>query len=330
MTCRRKVLATFAACAGFAVLPAFAQSSPTTPPRVGFLYFASRKSAVDSGRYDLFLRSLRDLGLVEGRDFILEARFADGKAEALPNLVADLMRLHVALVVATGTPAYRALQKATRTMPVVMAAGGDPVADGFAQSLSRPGGNFTGVSNLATDVTPKVLEMLVGVAPRITRVAVFTNPANSSHPGRVAKIRAAAQTLGVEIVKLETQSAADIERAFEVMGRERVQAFMLLGDTFLVEQGRHIAALAIKHRLPSIFSPEYPVDGGLMGYGNDPVDSFRRVAPYVDKILKGAKPAELAIEQPSKLEFVINLKTAKAMGLLVPQSLLLRADRIIE
>lgn len=330
MTSRRTVLAILATCAGFAALPTHAQPAQGKPVRIGFLYFASRKSAVESGRYDLFLRSLRELGLVEGRDFIVEARYADGKAEALPGLVADLLKLNVALVVATGTPAYRALQKATRTMPVVMAAGGDPVADGFAQSLSRPGGNFTGVSNLATDVTPKVLEMLVGVAPKITRVAVFTNPANGSHPGRVAKIRVAAQTLGVEIVKLEVKSVADVERAFEVMARERVHAFMLLGDTFLVQQGRQIAALAIKHRLPSIFSPEYPSDGGLMGYGNDPVDSFRRVAPYVVKILKGAKPAELAIEQPSKIEFVINLKTAKAMGLQVPQSLLLRADRVIE
>jgi putative ABC transport system substrate-binding protein len=330
MTARRIALARLAACAAFSALPAIAQTTAKKAVRIGFLYFASRKSAVESGRYDLFMRSLRELGLVEGRDFTVDARYADGKAEALPGLVADLLKLNVALVVATGTPAYRALQKATRTMPVIMAAGGDPVADGFAQSLSRPGGNFTGVSNLATDVTPKVLEMLVGVAPKITRVGVFTNPANASHPGRVAKIRAAAQTLGVEIVKLEAKSVADVERAFEVMARERVQAFMLLGDTFLVQQGRQIAALAIEHRLPSIFSPEYPSDGGLLGYGNDPVDSFRRVAPYVDKILKGAKPSELAIEQPSKLEFVINLKTARAMGLQVPQSLLLRADRVIE
>ena len=256
MISRRTLLATLVASVGCAALPALAQPSASKAARIGFLYFGSRKSAMESGRYDLFLRSLRQLGLVEGRDFILEARYADGKSESLPGLVADLLKLNVALVVATGTPAYRALQKATQTMPVIMAAGGDPVADGFAQSLSRPGGNFTGVSNLATDVTPKVLEMLVGVAPRITRVGVFTNPANGSHPGRVAKIRAAAQTLGVEIVKLEAQSVADVERAFEVMARERVQAFMLLGDTFLVQQGRQIAALAIKQRLPSIFSPE--------------------------------------------------------------------------
>jgi putative ABC transport system substrate-binding protein len=329
MTTRRTALLSLAALAASVAIPGLVQAQAKAA-RIGFLYFGSRKSAMESGRYGLLMRSLGEIGLVEGRHFLIEGRYADGKAEALPGLVADLLKLNVDLVIATGTPTYRALQKATKTVPVVMTAGGDPVADGFAKSLSRPGGNFTGVTNQATDVTPKVLEMLVGVAPRITRVAVFTNPANGSHPARVEKIRTTGRAMGVEIVQVEAQSAADVDRAFEVMARERVQAFMLLGDTFLVQQSRQIADLAIKHRLPSIYSPEYPSDGGLMGYGNDPINSFKRAAPYVDKILKGAKPADLPIEQPTKFEFVVNLKTAKALKLTFPQALLVRADRVIE
>ena len=329
MANRRRLIIALGVGALWASTRALSQQ-PGKVRRIGFLYFGSRKSAMESGRYDVLVRSLRELGYVEGRNYHLEQRYADGNPEVLPALAADLVRSKVDLIVATGTPAYRALQKATKSIPVVMTAGGDPVADGFAASLSRPGSNFTGVTNLATDVTPKVLEYLVAVAPRISRVAVLMNPANASHPARLAKSRTAGRSIGVEVIGIDISTREDVGRAFGRMASERVQAFMLLGDTFLVQQSREIAGLAIKHRLPSIYSPEYPAEGGLLGYGNDPVDSFRRAAPYVDKILKGANPAELPIDQPTRLELVINLKTAKAIGLTIPQALLLRADRVIE
>ncbi len=326
---RRKVIIGLGAGALWASARAFSQQSKKIS-RVGFLYLGSRKSAMESGRYDLLLRSLRELGYVEGSNYALEARYADGKPEALAAMVAELVSAKVDLIIATGTPVYRALQKATKTIPVVMTAGGDPVADGFAASLSKPGGNFTGVTNLATDVTPKVLEYLVTVVPRVSRVAVLTNPANPAHTAGLTKSQAAGRSIGVEVVGIDISTREGIASAFTKMGSAKVQAFMLLGDNFLVQHSREIAGLAIKHRLPSIYSPEYPTEGGLLGYGNDPIDSFRRAAPYVDKILKGANPADLPIDQPTKLEFVINLKTAKAIGLAIPQAVLIRADRVIQ
>ncbi len=312
-------------------LASFAQQPPTKVWRLGFFYFGSRKRAVESGRYDAFLRGMRELGYVEGKHFVLETRFADGKAEILPGLAADLLRSNVDLIVATGTPTYHALKKATTTIPIVITAGGDPVADGLAASLARPGGNITGLSNMGTDLTPKLLELLVIAAPKVSRVAVLLNPINGSHPARLKMIQGAAQIIRVNVLRVDGQTPGDIERAYATMTRERVQAVIILNDGFLLQQIPQIAALAIKHRLPSISATtEYPEAGGLMGYGSDIVDHFRRAATYVDKILKGARPAEMPIEEPTIFKLVINRKTATALGITLSQELLLRADRVIE
>ena len=324
---RRELLAALGAGALSAAVPAIGQQ-PARIWRIGYLYFGSRKSA--EARTAELLRGMRELGYTAGKNFVFEERYADGDAERLPGLVAELLNSKVDLIVATGTPAYRALQKASTTMPVIVTTGGDPVAEGLVASLSRPGGNITGFTSMALDVTPKLLELLVSAAPNATRVAVLMNPANRSHPGRMKTIEAAAKKARVHVLPVEAKAPGEIERSFTTMLRERVQGFIFLSDSFLLQQARQIADLAIKHRLPSIASLEYAAAGGLMGFSIDPTDNYYRAATYVDKILKGAKPADLPMQQPTKFELAVNMKTAKILGLVFPQSILLRADRLIE
>jgi putative ABC transport system substrate-binding protein len=313
-----------------APLPSPAQQE-TKVWRIGFFYFGSRQSSLDTGRYNSFLQGMRELGYIEGKNFVIEARFADGKREALPGLAAELIARKVDVIVATGTPVNSALQKATRTLPIVSTVSSDPAGDGSAASLARPGGNITGLSNFAPELGQKQVELLTVCVPKLSRFAVLVNPSNPEHLGRLKLVESAAGKVGIRILAVDGGTPDEITRGFGAMARDRTQAVLVLGDTFFLQQVRQIAELALKHRLPSIFlNLEHVETGGLMSYGPNFTDNFRRAARYVDKILKGAKPADLPIEQPTKFELVINLKTAKALGLTIPQSLLLRADQVVQ
>ncbi len=274
---------------------------------------------------------MRELGYVEGKNLVIEWRFAEGKAERLPGLAADLLRLKVDVFVTQGSPAASAAQKATATIPIVMGSAGDPVGGGLVKSLARPGGNITEFSNLNVDIGPKRLEMLLSMVPKLSRVAILLSPTNPGHATNLKTVQAAAQTSGVKILPVEARTPQEIENAFSTMTREHAGAVIVAADALFTQQVRQIAELAAKHRLPSISTfREYAEAGGLMTYGSNLTDQYRRAATYVDKIFKGAKPGDLPVEQPTKFELIINGKTAKALGLKIPQSLLISADRVIE
>ena len=276
-------------------------------------------------------RGMSGLGYVEGKNLLIESRSADGKTERLPGLADDLLRLNVDVIVTAGTVATSAARKATDTTPIVMGGSADPVGNGFVKSLAHPGGNITGLSTLRTDTSPKLLEMLRSVAPNLSRVAVLLNPTNTSQSILLTGVKSAAQNMSLTTLPVEVRSAPDIERAFSAISQGNAGAVIVVRDGVFLEQRRQIAELAAKNRLATISDNREFVDAGaLMSYGPDLADQFRRAAGYVDKILKGAKPGDLPVEQPTKLELVINLKTAKALGLTIPQSLLLRADEVIQ
>jgi ABC-type uncharacterized transport system substrate-binding protein len=298
--------------------------------RIGFFYFGSRESAT-GGRYEQFLKGMHDLGYIEGKNFAVEARYADGVSERLPALAAELFKSKVDVIVATGTPAYLALKEAGTAVPVVITASADPVGDGIAASLAKPGGMFTGLATGNMELYPKHIELLKTALPKLSRVAVLWNSANAAHLGRLKHMQAVAQKTGIKASPVGAATAREIENGFATMTRERAEAVIIISDTFFVQQQRQIAGLAIEHRLPSIWGgTQYAEAGGFISYGQYSLDNFRRAASYVDKILKGAKPGELPIEQPARLEMVINLKTAKAIGLTVSRDLLFRADKVIE
>jgi putative ABC transport system substrate-binding protein len=246
-------------------------------------------------------------------------------------LAAELVQLKVDVIVTAGTAATSAAQKATTTVPIVMGTTNDAVISGFVKSLALPGGNITGISNLTVDLSAKDLEMLLSVEPKLSRVAVLVNPGNSAHAPIVKTVQAAALKPGVKILPLEARTAQEIENGFSTVAQQNAGAVLVALDAFLVQQGRQIAELAVKYRMPSVFAVREHVEvGGLMSYGPNLSDNYRRAATYVDKILKGAKPGNLPIEQPTKFELIINLKTAKALGLTIPQAVLLRADEVIQ
>jgi putative tryptophan/tyrosine transport system substrate-binding protein len=330
VTTRRRVL--IALGAGALAVPRDALAQPKSKvARIGFLYFGSRQSSLDTGRYDAFVQGMRELGYVEGTNLIIEARFADGKTERLPALAAELVRLTVDVIVATGSPVYRALQHATTTIPVVVTVTSDPVADGLAASMARPGGNITGLSVTAADLGPKLVELLKAAVPKLARLAVLLQTENPAHPSQLKRTMSAAQRVGIQVVLAEAGTAQEIPREFETMTKEHARAVIILPDPMFLQESRLIAAQALKYRLPSgSVIRDFAEAGLLMSYGPNAVDNFRRAAGYVDKILKGAKPGDLPIEQPTKFELVINMKTGKALGLTIPQSLLLRADKVIE
>ena len=312
-----------------APLASFAQQKPAKVARIGFLGapsasgFASFVEALRAG--------LRDLGYVEGKNIIIEYRWAEGKYERLPGLAAELVGLKVDVIVAVGTPAIQAVQKATTTIPIVMVATADPVGSGFVASLSRPGRNITGLSNIAGDVSVKYLELLRVALPKLSRVTVLMNPDHPLHPDMLKNIQATAKTTGVNVLPVQASTADKIEAALGAITRERTGALIVLPDPFFYTQARRIAELAAQNRLPTMFWTRDLVEaGGLMSYGQNMGEHYQRAATYVDKILKGVKPADLPVEQPTKLELVINRKTAKALGLTIPQELLLRADKVIE
>ncbi len=299
--------------------------------RVGFLSARRRPALLDTDYYGAFPRRMHELGYVEGSNLTIEWRFADGDYERLPGMAAELAQSRVDVIMALGPPAIVAAKKATSTIPIVIVTSLDPVGAGFVASLARPGGNVTGLSNLGGDLGPKHLELLRAAIPALDRVAVLVNPANTAHAPILKDIQAAAQRAGMAVVPVEAQSPQEIESAFTAMIRERARAVIVVLDPFLIQQGVQIAAQAAKHRLPSIFTNrEFAEAGGLMSYGQNQVDIYRQAATYVDKIFKGARPGDLPVEQPTKVELAINLKTAKTLGLTIPQSLLLRADEVIQ
>ena len=309
-----------------------AAQQPARIARIGYV-------ASDLGRGPLhlleaFRQGLRDLGYVEGRNVVIEYRDAAGKLERLPALAAELVALKVDVIFAPGTQHVQAAKQATATIPVVFADVDDPVARGFVANLARPGGNITGLANLNTDLVGKWLELLKQAVPRVNHVAFLWQPGSLPERAReeiVKRAEVAARTLGVRLQFVEVRAPEDFDRAFSDMTRARVDALIVWGGSMMIIERRRIAELVAKNRLPATYPMREFVDaGGLMCYAPNAADNFRRAAGYVDKILKGAKPADLPVEQSSKFELVINLKTANALGLTVPPSLLQRADRVIE
>ena len=330
MNTRRKLLIALGVGALAAPFTSFAQQQGKVW-RVGFLVPERRPGSLDSHVYGGFPLGMRELGYVEGKDLAIEWRFADNDIARLSDLAAELVRLKVGVIVTAGSAATGAAQKATATIPIVMGSSGDPVGSGFVKSLARPGGNITGITNLITELAPKYLEMLRSMVSRLSRVAVLVNPANSAHAAILKSVQAAAQRAGITILPEEAGTQQEIESAFSNMTRQNAGAVYVVQDPLFRQQRRQIVELEAKHRLPSITAPrEHPEAGGLMSYGPNYTDNYRRAATYVDKIFKGAKPADLPVEQPTKFELVINRKTAKSLGLTIPQSLLISADKVIE
>jgi len=300
-------------------------------PRVGYLNPGSHSNPLRQRRLEAFRQGLSELGYVEGQNIAIESRWAEGKYERYPALAADLVRLKVDVIVALGGAATKAAQQATRTIPIVMSLVNDPLGSGFVPSLARPGGNVTGTSVMAPDLVGKNVEVLKELVPKVSRVALLRNPANPASAAQSQEAEASARALGMRLQSFEARAPQEIDRAFAAMTRERAGALLILADAVFVNQLRQIAELAAKRRLPAIYvGTEYAEAGGLMGYSANFLDLERRAATYVDKILKGAKPGDLPIEQPTKFELVINLRTAKAIGLTIPPSLLQRADQIID
>jgi len=326
---RLAAIVTLLVAAALATSLASDAQQPKKVSRIGFLLASSPSSTAT--RVEAFRRGLRELGYVEGQNIAIEWRYAEGKLDRLPDFAAELVRLKVDIIVAEGAPAAHAAKNATRAVPIVMGNAADPVGTGLVASLARPGGNITGLSDFHAGVITKRLELLKEVVPTASRIAVLLNPANPTNPLQLREIQATAPALGVTLLSLEVKGPDDIEHAFTAMKKERTGALIVFGDPTIVTHRRRIAELAVKSRLPAIYASRASMDaGGLMSYGTNFDDLYRRAAIYVDKILRGAKPADLPVEQPTKFELIINLKTAKALGLTIPRSLLLRADQVIE
>jgi putative ABC transport system substrate-binding protein len=317
---------------GLTISPLAIEAQPQGKvPRVGYLHPGSPSDPLRQRRLEAFRQDLRDLGYVEGQNIAIESRWAEGQYGRYPALAADLVRLKVEVIVAVTAAATQAAQQATRTIPIVMLAVADPVGSGLVASLARPGGNVTGLTGMSPDLVGKQLQLLKQVVPEVSRVALLRHPDNAASPAQLREAEAAARILGVRLQTLEARNPQEIDSAFAAMTRERAGALLIIPDAFFVNQRRQIAELAIKRRLPSLFNlAEYTEAGGLMVYGPNFLDMERRAATYVHKILQGARPADLPVEQPAKFELVINLKTAKALGLTIPQTLLQRADQIID
>ena len=298
-------------------------------PRVGILW--GYPPPLASAFADAFRQGLRGLGYVEGRNILLEERWADGTSDRLPALAAELVRLNVDVIVTASTPAVQAAQQATKTVPIVMTLVSDPVAAGVVASLARPGGNVTGLSLMHPELSGKRLALLKEVIPKLSRVAVFWSSSTGSYRLVLSETETAARALGVQLQPVEVRGPTDVDRGFSAITRERVGALVVLPDPLFRNQQRQILDLAAKSRLPAMYwSRDLVEAGGLMAYGANLPDVFRQAANFVDRILKGAKPGDLPIEQPATLELVINLKTAKALGLTIPPSLLLRADHVVQ
>jgi putative tryptophan/tyrosine transport system substrate-binding protein len=313
-----------------AFLGTAAAQRPEKVPRVGYLVLGSH-DPIRQRYLEAFRQGLHELGYVEGQNIAIEPRLAEGKHDRLPALAAGLVRSKVDVIVAMSGAATQAAQQATRTIPIVMSLVNDPVGSGLVASLARPGGNITGLTIMAPDLAGKQFQLLKEMVPKVSLVALLTNPDNPASAPFLREANAGAQALGVRLQTLEARNPQEIDSAFAAMTRERAGALLILPDGIFLSQRRQIAELAVKRRLPSVYgTPEYAEAGGLMTYSPNRLDQQRRAATFVDKILKGAKPADLPVEQPAKFELVINLRTAKAIGLTIPPSLLQRADQIID
>jgi putative ABC transport system substrate-binding protein len=329
---RRQLLQGSMALAGFSLLltaKAPGQQAAKVP-RIGFLAVGSRE-----GRAFLiegFLQGLREHGYVEGQNIVIEYRFSEDRNDRLPALAAELVALKVRLILASGTPASFAAKQATGTVPIVMGGiAADPVETGLVASLARPGGNITGMSMMTSELGGKRLELLKRTVPGLARVAVFWNPPNPAYGPILKELEAAAPTLDLKLQRLEVRVPQDFEAGFQAATRQRAGALILPGDPLTSNRPRMVADLALKYRLPTIMDiKEFVEAGGLLSLGLDLVDSYRRAAAHVDKILKGANPAELPMEQPTKFDLVVNLKTARLLGLTIPQSVLLQATHVIQ
>ena len=300
-------------------------------PRVGYISPGSSSSPFRQRRFEAFRQGLRELGYVEGRNVIVESRWAEGEYARYPVLAADLVRLKVAAIVTVGGAATKATREVTSTIPIVMSVVIDPVGSGLVTNLAHPDGNLTGTSVMANDLITKQLELIKEVAPKGSRIAVLANPDNPSFRTGMSFVKAAARSLGVELQLVEARNPQEIDRAFATMTREHAGAVIIWSDAIYGNQIKQIVGLAAQRRLPAIYAtPENAEAGGLIVYSPNTRDLERRAATFVDKILKGAKAGDLPVEQPTKFDLVINLKTAKALGLTIPPSLLLRADQVIE
>ena len=301
---------------------------PTKIPRIGYLSALSPSSV--PARTEAFRRGLGELGHFEGKSVVIEYRYSEGNLDRLTELAAELVRLKVDVIVTTGPTSTRAAKESTTSIPIVMTNEADPVASGFVVSLARPGGNITGLSNLAPEIGGKRLELLKEVIPKMSRVAVVGTASQAGNAQSLKELERAAAAFGVKLQSLDVAAPKDIEIVFRAAKKGGTHAVLLLQSPILNAHRTQIAELAVKSRLPAIyFAPEFVEDGGLMSYGPSLNDLFRRAATFVDKILKGRKPADLPVEQPIKFEFIINLKAAKQIGLTIPPNVLVRADKVI-
>ena len=328
MNNRRKLLIALGAAAFAGPLVSFAQQIKKSVV-VGVLRHGDRLSS--EAYVAAFKQGLQELGYIEGRNLTLQLRFADGKAERLAVLAEELARLKVDIIIAGDTPSTRAAQRATSVIPIVIATSTDPVGSGLVASLARPGGNTTGLSNMASDISPKRLEMLAILVLKLSRVAVLLNSSNPATRAELKSLEEANKRAGLKLLALEAETPEQIERAFAAMVKQRVEGVVITNDALFNQQRNQIAGLALKNRIPSVSGIRAGAEAGLLiSYGQNVNENYRRAATYVDKIIKGAKPADLPVEQPTTIELVINLKTANTLGIKFPQSILVRADKVIE
>jgi ABC-type uncharacterized transport system substrate-binding protein len=325
---RREFISLLGGAAAAWPLAARAQQ-PAKVARIGFL--GNSTAALEANLVGPFRDGLRELGYEEGRDIVIEYRWADGRYERFPALIAELIALKVDAIVTAGTPASLAVKKATTTIPLVMVAVGDPVATGLVASLARPGGNITGLTSISVEMEGKRLELLREVVPKVSHIAVLWNAASPIQVIEEGEVRAAARVLGIKMLSLGVRTREEIDDALATIIRERPDALLVLADRLFLHHRTRIMDFAAQERLPGVHAYRELVEaGGLMSYGPSYADMHRRAAAYVDKILKGAKPADLPVERPVKFELVVNLKAAKALGLTIPPSVIFRADEIIE
>jgi len=314
---------------GILALPLASDAQQATKVwRIGHLGYAYPTAARD---LEVFRQRLRDLGYVEGKNLVIESRSAESGFERLPELAAELVSLKVDVIAAFGNRTIMELKRATPTIPIVMVSSGDPVGSGLVSSLARPGGNVTGLANLAEGLSAKWLELLTQTVPGMTRVGVLMEPGGTAHATFLREIKTVGQRTGIAVLVVEARGRDEIERAFAALTKTRAQGLIVLPNPVMLSHQAQIVELAAQTRLPAMYPyGEFTESGGLMAYATDRTEMYRRSATFVDKILKGAKPADLPVEQPTKFELVINLKTAKALGLTIPRSVLGRADHIIE
>jgi putative tryptophan/tyrosine transport system substrate-binding protein len=327
---RREFIAGLAGAAASWPISVRAQQAPKVW-RIGLLGGASRPNPIESSYYGAFLKGMHELGYVENKDFVMEWRFADGNYDRLHGFATELAQLKVDVIVTTLTPGAKAAQQATKIIPIVMAYSSDPVGNGVVASFNRPGGNVTGLASSSDDTTPKQLELLATVVPNLSRISVLVNPGNFTHAAMLKAAQISAYTLGLVALPAEARNLQELDAALDKITKQRAGAMMVVSDSFFVLRRQRIAELALRAGLPTIFPNRDSVEaGGLMSYGDSLAEFFRKAATYVNRILKGATPAELPVEQPTKFLLVVNLKTAKALGLEVPAKVLALADEVIE